>query len=73
MVRDAQTIQSEIERARDGLAVAVDALTTRLDPVRAVDEGKRRLRALWDEPKVKIAVIGVGAIVAYVIVRKIFR
>jgi hypothetical protein len=73
VARDPQTIQAEIERARDGLATAVDELTTRLDPKRAVDEGKRRLRALWDQPKIKYAVIGVGALVAYVMVRKIFR
>jgi hypothetical protein len=73
VARDPETIQAEIERARDGLATAVDELTTRLDPKRAMDEGKRRLHALWDQPKVKIAVFGVGALVAYVIVRKIFR
>ena len=73
MARDPQTIQAEIERARDGLATAVDELTTRLNPKGAVEEGKRRLRALWDEPKIKYTVIGVGALVAYVMVRKIFR
>lgn len=73
MARDPETIQAEIERARDGLATAVDELTTRLDPKRAVDEGKRRLRTLWDEPKIKYTVIGVGALVAYVIVRKVLR
>ncbi|MBN9610896.1 MAG: cell division protein FtsB [Actinobacteria bacterium 69-20] len=73
MVRDAQTIQAEIERARDGLAVAVDELTTRLDPKRAVDEGKRRAQAIWANPKVKLAVVGVGALVAFVVIRKIFR
>ena len=73
MVRDADTIQAEIERARDGLAAAVDELTTRLDPRRAVDEGKRRIHAIWDDPKIKAAVIGVGALVAFVVVRKIFR
>jgi hypothetical protein len=73
VVRDAQTIQAEIERARDGLAVAVDELTTRLDPKRAVDEGKRRAQAIWSNPKVKLAVVGVGALVAFVVIRKIFR
>jgi hypothetical protein len=31
------------------------------------------LRALWAEPKIKYTVIGVGALFAYVMVRKIFR
>lgn len=73
MARDPQTIQAEIERARDGLATAVDELTTRLDPKRAMDESKRRLRALWEQPKIKYSVIGVGVVVAFVMVRKILR
>lgn len=73
MVRDAQTIQAEIERARAGLVTAVDELSTRLDPKRALNQGKQRVHALWDQPKIKIAVIGVGALVAFVVVRKIFR
>lgn len=73
MVRDAQTIQAEIERARAGLTTAVDELTTRLDPKRALDQGKQRARALWDNPKIKVPAIGVGALVAYLLVRKLFR
>lgn len=73
MVRDPQTIQAEIERAREGLATAVDELTTRLDPKRAIDEGKRRVHAIWSDPKIKFAVIGAGALVGYVVIRKIFR
>lgn len=73
MVRDAVTIQAEIERARDGLAAAVDELTTRLDPQRAISEGKRRVHLIWDNPKIKVAVIGAGALIAFVVVRKIFR
>lgn len=73
MVRDPQTIQAEIERARDGLATAVDELSTRLDPKRALDEGKRRLHALWDDPKIKLAAIAAGGVVLVILVRKIFR
>lgn len=73
MVRDPQTIQAEIERARDGLASAVDELTTRLDPKRAVDEGKRRVQELWDNPKVKYPVMVVGALVLVLVVRKAVR
>lgn len=73
MVRDPQTIQAEIERARDGLAVAVDELSTRLDPKRAIDEGKRRVRAIWSNPKIKYSVIAVGVLAAVIVVRKILR
>lgn len=73
MVRDPQTIQAEIERARDGLATAVDELSTRLDPHRAIEEGKRRLSALWNDPKIKVAAIAVGGVILVVVVRKILR
>lgn len=73
VVRDVETIQAEIDRARDGLAVAVDELTTRLDPKRVVDEGRRRIDAIWGNPAIKAAVIGVGALVTFIVIRKIFR
>ena len=73
MARDAETIQSEIERARDSLAMAVDELTTRANPKRVVEEGKRTLAATLQEPKVKYSLIAVGALVAIVVVRRLFR
>ena len=73
MARDADTIQAEIERARDALALTVDELTTRGNPKRIVEQGKQTLRARWDDPKVRYAVIGAGALVALVILRRLFR
>lgn len=73
MVRDAETIQAEIERARDGLAAAVDELTTRANPKRMVDEGKRRALAILNNPKVKFPLIGVGALVLALVIRKLVR
>ena len=40
MARDAQTIQAEIERARDALATTVDELTTRGNPQRLIERGQ---------------------------------
>ena len=40
MARDADTIQAEIERARDALAQTVDELTTRGNPKRIVEQGQ---------------------------------
>ena len=73
MVRDAETIQAEIERARDSLATAVDELTTRANPKRVVEQGRRTLSATIAEPKVKYSLIAVGALLALVIVRRLFR
>ena len=73
MARDAETIQSEIERARDSLAIAVDELTTRANPKRVVEQGRRTLTAPLQEPKVKYSLIAVGALLAIVVVRRLFR
>lgn len=73
MVRDAATIQAEIERARDGLAAAVDELSTRADPKRVVDQGKRKALEIWDNPKVKYPVIGAGVLIVALLIRKLLR
>ena len=73
MARDADTIQAEIERARDALASTVDELTTRGNPKRIVEQGKQTLRAKLADPKIRYALIGAGVLVAAVIVRRLFR
>jgi hypothetical protein len=73
VARDAETIQAEIERARDSLATAVDELTTRANPKRVVEQGKRTVTATLQEPKVKYSLIAVGALLVVVIIRRLFR
>jgi Protein of unknown function (DUF3618) len=73
VARDAETIQAEIERARDALAVAVDELTTRVSPTTLVNQGKRTLAATLNDPKVKYSLIAVGGLFALLIVRRLFR
>lgn len=73
MARDPETIQAEIERARDALAVTVDELATRANPKRLVEQGKQTVRATLDDPRVKIAIGAVGAIVVLAVLRKLFR
>jgi len=73
VARDAETIQAEIERARDSLATAVDELTTRANPKRVVEQGRRTVTATLQEPKVKYSLIAVGALVVVVIIRRMFR
>lgn len=73
MVRDAETIQAEIERARDSLAAAVDELTTRANPKRVVEQGRQTLAGTLAEPKVKYSLIAVGALVALVVLRRLLR
>ncbi len=73
MARDADTIQAEIERARDSLATAVDELTTRANPKRVVEQGRMTLTSTLAEPKVKYSLIAVGALVVLVVLRRLFR
>lgn len=73
MARDPDTIQAEIERARDALAVTVDELTTRMNPKRIVDQGKATVRNTLNDPRIKAALIGIGALVAVLVVRRLFR
>lgn len=72
MVRDPDTIQAEIERARDALAITVDQLSTRANPKRIVETGKQRARTIIADPKIKYSLIGVGSVVGLLILRKIF-
>lgn len=72
MARDADTIQAEIERARDALAVTVDELTTRANPKKVVNDGKQALVRKLSDPKIKFPLIGVGVLIGVLIVRRIF-
>ena len=73
MARDTDSIEREIERARDQLAGTLDELSTRANPKRLVAQTKETLRAKFDEPTVRYVVIGVGALAAAVVLRKLFR
>ena len=73
MARDPDTIQREIEEARDALASTLDALTEKAHPQRFADMGKQRAQEKLEDPRIKYALIGVGAIVALAVLRKLFR
>lgn len=73
MARDPDTIQQEIEQARDALAGTLDALAERANPKRLADGGKDAVQAKLADPKIKFALIGVGAVVVLLLLRKLFR
>ncbi|MGQ0837997.1 DUF3618 domain-containing protein [Actinokineospora sp.] len=73
MARDPDTIQREIDQARDALAATLDQLGTKASPKRMVDNAKSSARSKLDEPKVKYALIGVGVLVGLLVIRGIFR
>jgi len=73
VARDVETIQAEIERARNALAVAVDEITDRANPKAVVARGRQTVITTLNDPRVKYSLIGVGALMVALVVRKIFR
>ncbi|MQA16611.1 MAG: DUF3618 domain-containing protein [Pseudonocardiaceae bacterium] len=77
MARDPDTIEREIEQARSALAATLDELGTRADPKKFVEQGKQTLQskmeATLQNPQVRYALMGVGALFALLLLRKLFR
>lgn len=73
MARDPDTIQREIEQARDALAETLDELGTKASPKRAVDSAKTSVQGKLAEPKIRYSLIGAGALVVLLLVRKLIR
>ncbi|MFD5177529.1 MULTISPECIES: DUF3618 domain-containing protein [Nocardia] len=70
---DTDRIEREIEIARARLATTLDELAVRADPQRIADDTKAIVVAKLNEPKVKYTLIGAGALVAGLVLVKIFR
>ena len=73
MARDPDTIQREIENARDALAETLDVLGEKASQRRLADNGKQAVLAKFEDPKIKYGLIAVGAILALAILRRLFR
>ncbi|MDQ4093908.1 MAG: DUF3618 domain-containing protein [Actinomycetota bacterium] len=73
MARDADTIERDIEQARDALAATLDELGTRADPRRAIEAGKEQVQTTMADPRVRYALMGVGGILVLAVLRKLFR
>lgn len=73
MARDPDTIQREIDEARNHLAESLDALTDRAHPRHLVEGGKQRVQETLETPTVRYVLIGVGAILVLAVLRKLFR
>ena len=73
MARDADTIERDIEQARDALAVTLEELGTRANPKRAIEAGKAQVEATLANPKVRYSLMGFGGLIVLVLLRKLFR
>lgn len=73
MARDPDTIQREIEQARDALATTLDQLSTQANPKKLVEDAKASAVSKLNEPKVKYPLIGLGVLIVLLLLRKLFR
>ena len=73
MARDPDAIERDIQKARDSLAATLDELSIKADPKRFVESGKASVQEKLNDPRVRYALIGVGALVTVAVVRKLFR
>ena len=73
MARDPDTIQREIDKARNSLADSLDALGERANPKRLVDSGKASVQSKLADPKVRYALMAVGTLIALAVLRRMFR
>lgn len=73
MARDPDTIQREIEQARDSLADSLDALSERAHPKHLVDAGKESVQARLADPKIRYGLMAIGALLAVALIRRLFR
>jgi hypothetical protein len=73
VARDTESIERDIERARDQLANTLDELATRANPRKVVEQAKSTVLAKVEEPQVRLALVGVGALFVAAVLYRIFR
>jgi Protein of unknown function (DUF3618) len=71
--RDPDTIQREIEQARDALADSLDELSERAHPKHLVAAGKENVQDRLADPRIRYGLIAIGALLAVALLRKLFR
>lgn len=73
MARDPETIEREIEQARDALAATLDELGQRAHPKRFVESGRASVQGRLADPRVRYPLLAVAVLMVLLMVRRIFR
>jgi hypothetical protein len=73
VARDPDTIQREIEQARDALAESLDALGERAHPKRFVDQGMESVQSRLADPRIRYGLMALGALILVAFIRRLFR
>jgi hypothetical protein len=73
VARDPDSIERDIEQAREALANTLDELGERAHPKHLMDQGKQQLQTTLDDPRVRYSLIGSGVLIALLLLRKLIR
>lgn len=73
MASDPDTIERDIQEARDALAATLDTLAERAGPRRMAEDGMDVVQSRLSDPRIKYPLIGVGVLVVLLLVRRLFR
>lgn len=73
MARDTESIERDIERAREQLAATLDQLGERADPRKLAEQAQQSVKSTLTKPPVLAAAAGVAAVVALVVVSRFKR
>ncbi|WP_024802811.1 DUF3618 domain-containing protein [Nocardia sp. BMG51109] len=73
MAKETESIEREIEAARNRLANTLDELAVRADPQRIAGNTKQAVVAKVNQPKVKYSLAGAGILVVLLLLLRIFR
>ncbi|BDD83371.1 hypothetical protein TPB0596_31340 [Tsukamurella pulmonis] len=73
MARDTESIERDIERAREQLAATLDQLGERADPRKLAEQAQQSVVATVTKPPVLAAAAGVAVVVALVVVSRFKR
>jgi hypothetical protein len=73
VARDPETIERDIEKARDALAHTLDQISDKANPSHLADSARTNAAATFGEPKVKYPLIGAGVLIGALLLRKLLR
>jgi hypothetical protein len=71
--RDPDTIQREIEQARDALADSLDELSERAHPKHLVEAGRQSVQDRFADPRIRYGLMAIGVLFVFALLRKLFR
>ena len=73
MPRDPDTIQRDIEQAREALADSLDELSERVHPKHLVEAGRESVQDRLSDPRIRYGLMAIGALLVFALLRKLFR